>query len=155
MQDLVASTANNLRGASKRNKIITSFPSATEQIHQKKFPSAFCPTSHIPNPILAEMSKYASSLQQQQLAILRQHSAQLEQQAAATAAAAAAAASDITNVNPAAKDDFMTAAGEEPDPDDDDDEDVGAMEGGERRRYFSKELRVLLYGHGDDQVRRH
>ena len=61
-----------------------------------------------------EMSKYASALQQQQLAILRQHSAQLEQQAAATAAAAAAAASDITNVNPAAKDDFMTAAGEEP-----------------------------------------
>ena len=60
------------------------------------------------------MSKYASALQQQQLAILRQHSAQLEQQAAATAAAAAAAASDITNVNPAAKDDFMTAAGEEP-----------------------------------------
>ena len=51
----------------------------------------------------------------------------------------------------AAKDDFMTAAGEEPD-DDDDDEDMVPMEGGERRRYFSKELRVLLYGHGDDQV---
>ena len=47
----------------------------------------------------------------------------------------------------------MTAAGEEPDPDDDDDEDAMAAEGGERRRYFSKELRVLLYGHGDDQVR--
>ena len=95
------------------------------------------------------MSKYAT-VREQQLAILRQHSAQLEQQAAATAAAAAAAASDITNVNPVAKDDFMTAEGEEPDEDEDD--EVPA-EGGERRRYFSKELRVLLYGHGDDQVR--
>jgi len=38
--------------------------------------------------------------------------------------------------------------------DDDEREDSGAVDGsaeGERRRYFSKELRCMLYGYGDDR----
>jgi hypothetical protein len=85
------------------------------------------------------MSSSYALLQQQQAAILAQQHALFQQQSGAE---------DITNVNPASRDDIMTAAGDDPDAlDQDHDLDLDMTStttaGGERRRFFSKELRCL------------